>query len=134
MKIKGIYQRYMLRPIIYMTAYRLMLAAIFLLFLDRVVKNGPAPSMIAGFLTVLFALFAYLVYLRMDGLRIPRMKYIRPKKKPDPLHSMGSMTDHTDDDPGVSFEELEEDERDFCSLIANLVNLVIFAVISFLAP
>ena len=134
MKIKGLYQKYMLRPLIYLTAYRLMAGMIILLALARLVKNGPAPSMVAGFLTAAFALLAYLVYLRMDGLRVPRMKYIRPKKKPDPLRSMGSMTDHTDDDPGVSFEELEEDERDFCSLIANLVNLVIFAVISFLAP
>ena len=132
MKIKGIYQRYMLRPIIYMTAYRLMLAAIFMLFLVRVVKNGPAPSMIAGFLTVLFALFAYLVYLRMDGLRIPRMKYIRPKKKADPLRHAASMTDHTDDDPGVSFDELEDDEKNLCSLLANVINFAIFLAASFL--
>ena len=134
MKIRKIYQKYMLRPLIYLTAYRLMVGMILLLALVRLVKNGPAPSMVAGFLTVAFALLAYLVYLRMDGLRIPRMKYIRPKKKPDPLRGVGSMADHADDDPGVSFEELEEDERDFCSLIANLINLVIFAAISFLAP
>ena len=132
MKIKGIYQRYLLRPIIYLTAFRLMVAAIFLLILVRFVENGPAPSMIAGFLTVFFALLAYLVYLRMDGLRIPRVKYIRPKKKNDPLRHASSMADHTDDDPGVSFEELEEDERDFCSLIANLIGMAVFLILSFI--
>ena len=134
MKIKGLYQKYMLRPLIYLTAYRFMVGMIILLALVRLVKNGPAPSMVAGFLAVVFALLAYLVYLRMDGLRVPRMKFIRPKKKSDPLRNMASMTDHADDDPGVSFDELEEEERDFCSLIANLVNLFIFAVTSFLAP
>ena len=130
MKIKGIYEKHMLRPLIYLTAYRLMVALIFLLAMVRLIPNGPAPSLVAGFLTVVFALLAYLVYLRMDGLRIPRMKYIRPKKKADPL---GSMASHADDEPGVSFEELEEDERDFCSLIANLINLVIFLIVSFIA-
>lgn len=132
MKKKNIYQKYMLRPLIYMTAYRFMAALIILLALVRFVKNGPAPSLVAGFLTVVFALFAYLVYLRMDGLRIPRVKYIRPKKKADPLRSFASMTDHTDDEPGVTFDELEMDERDFCSLAANLINLVIFLVASFI--
>ena len=132
MKIKGIYRRYMLRPIIYMTAYRLMLAAIFMLILIRFVANGPAPDMIAGFLAALFALFSYLVYLPKDGLRIPRVKYIRSKKKADPLRHAASMTDHTDDDPGVTFDELEEDEKDLCSLLANVINLVIFLAASFL--
>ncbi len=132
MKIKGIYQKYMLRPIIYMTAYRLMVAMIILLIFVRLVKNGPAPDFVAGFLTVGFALLSYLVYLRMDGLRIPRVKYIRPKKKTDPLRNFGSMSDHADDEPGVTFEELEMDERDFCSLAANLINLVIFLIASFL--
>lgn len=132
MKIKQIYQKYLLRPLIYLTAFRTMIALIFLLIIVRFVPNGPAPAMICTFLAALFALFAYLVYLRMDGLRIPRMKFIRPKKKADPLRNIGDMADHVDDDPGVTFEELEVDEKDFCSLIANVVNLVIFLVASFL--
>lgn len=127
---KRIYQRYMLRPIIYMTAYRLMVALIVLLAIVRFVPNGPQPSFIAGFLAVVFALFAYLVYLRLDGLRIPRVKYMRPKKKNDPLRNFGSMVDHTDDDPPITFEELEIEEKDFCSFVSNLVNLVVFAVAS----
>lgn len=132
MQKKRIYQRYMLRPIIYMTAYRLMVALIFLLAVIRFVKNGPAPAFVAGFLALLFALFSYLVYLRMDGLRIPRVKYIRPKRKKDPMRNFGSMVDHADDEPQVTFDELEEDERDFCSLASNLVNLVVFLAASFL--
>lgn len=132
MKRKGIYHKYMLRPIIYLAAYRLMLSVIFLLILVRFVKHGPAPSLVCGFLAVFFALLAYLVYLRMDGLRIPRVKYIRPRKKPDPMRNFGAMSDHTDDEPGVSFEELEVDERDFCSFIANIVNLAIFLAASFI--
>lgn len=132
MKLKHIYQRYLLRPIIYLTAFRLMLAAIFTLILVRFMNNGPAPNMIAGFLAVFFALLAYLVYLRMDGLRIPRVKYIRPKKKVDPLRHAASMTDYTDEDPGVSFDELEDNEKDFCSLMSNLICLAVCLAASFL--
>ena len=132
MKITKIYQKYMLRPLIYLTAFRTMVALIFLLLIERFVQNGPAPGMICGFLTVLVALFAYLVYLRMDGLRIPRVKYVRPKKKTDPLRNFGDMTDHMDDDPGVAFEELEAEERDFCSFAANGINMVIFLAASFI--
>ncbi|MBR5546006.1 MAG: hypothetical protein IKU70_03390 [Clostridia bacterium] len=126
-----IYRNYMLRPIIYMTATRLMAAFIFLLAVDRLVPNGPAPAMIAAFLTVLFALFAFLVYLRMDGLRIPRVKYIRPKKKKDPMQHTFSMSDYTDEEP-VSFEDLEPEEKDFCSLVCNAINLIVFLVLSFI--
>jgi ABC-type multidrug transport system fused ATPase/permease subunit len=74
----------------------------------------------------------FLVYLRMDGLRIPRVKYIRPKKKKDPMRHISSMSDYTDDDPPVTFEDLEPEEKDFCSLICNVVNMVIFGVLSFI--
>ena len=132
MKITKVYRKYMLRPLIYLTAFRTMLALIFLLLTKNFVTNGPSTAMIATFLAVLFALFAYLIYLRTDGLRIPRMKYIRPKKKSDPIRSAGDMADHIDDELGVTFDELEEEEKDFCSLAANLINLVIFLVASFL--
>ena len=122
-------KNYMLRPIAYMAATRLMLSLIFLLFLVRFVPNGPAPAMIAAFLTVLFALFAFLVYLRMDGLRIPRMKYIRPKKKKDPMRHFASMSDYTDEEP-VSFEDLEPEEKDFCSLASSVINLIVYLVLS----
>lgn len=131
MKLFKHYQRYMLHPAIYLAAFRLMLALIFMLILSRLVPNGPAPALIAGFLTILFALFAYLVYLRMDGLRIPRVKYIRPKKKADPLRHAASMSDYADEDPPVPFEELEPEEKDLCSFLANAVNFIIFLVLSF---
>lgn len=127
-----IYKNYMLRPIIYMAFTRLMAALIFLLLIARFVPNGPSLGMIAAFLTVLFALFSFLIYLRMDGIRIPRVKYIRPKKQKDPMRHFASMSDYTDEEPPVTFEELEDDEKDLCSLLSNLANLIIFLVLSFI--
>jgi len=37
-----------------------------------------------------------------------------------------------DDDAPVSFDELEENERDFVSFFSSVVNFVIFVVLSFL--
>lgn len=130
MKFFKLFQRFMIHPLIYLTAFRLMVALIFLLALPRLISNGPSSAMIAGFLAALFALFSFLVYLRLDGLRIPRVKYIRPKRRKDPLRS-ASMSDYADEAPPVAFDELEPEERDLCSFLANLVNLVVFLVLSF---
>lgn len=132
MKFFRIYRSYMLRPLIYLAAFRLMAAAIVLFAVEQFVSRGPAMSMTATFLGVFFALLAYLVYLRMDGLGVPRVKYIRPKKKADPIRHASSMADHADDDPGIPFEDLEEDERDFCSLAANLIGMIVFLALSFI--
>ena len=128
---KKVYQRYMLRPMIYMTFFRLMLSAIFIMIIARFVKNPLAASTAAAFLTLLFALGAFLVYLRCDGLRIPRMKYIRPKKKSEPTRSYGDMQDHIDEEV-VSFDELEDDEKDFVSLAACVINMAVFLAVSLL--
>ena len=127
-----IYRNYMLRPIIYMAITRFMIALIFLLGICRFVPNGPSRSMAAAFLAVLFALFAYLVHLRMDGLKIPRVKYIRPKKKKDPMRHSFSMSDYTDEDPPVTFEDLEPEEKDLCSFLSSLANFLIYLVLSFI--
>ena len=121
----------MLRPMVYMTFFRMMLAGIFLLIIRRFSKNPLAPSFACAFLAVLFALGAFLVYLRCDGMRIPRMKYIRPKKKKEPVRSYGDIEDHIDEEV-VSFDELEDDEKDFVSLIAALINAFVFLILSFI--
>lgn len=129
---KRILQKYMIRPLVYMTATRLMTAVIFLVAVDTFVKNGPAPAMTCGFLAALFALSSFLVYLRMDGLRIPRLKHLKTKKKKDPMRFASSMTDHIDEEANVTFDELEENERDCVSLLSALINLIIFVACSFI--
>ncbi|MBE5791433.1 MAG: hypothetical protein E7322_04650 [Clostridiales bacterium] len=129
---KKIFQKYMTRPLVYMTITRLMTALIFLLAVTKFLNTRVTNSAVSGFLAALFALFAYLVYLRMDGLRIPRMKYFKSKKKKEPVITQSSMTDHLDDDAPVTFDELEEDERDWISFVSSAVNFVIFTVLSFI--
>lgn len=128
---KKLYEKYMLRPILYMTATRMMVSFIFMLILVRFVKNAPGKDMVSAFLAVFFALISFLVYLRTDGLRIPRMKHIKTRRKKDPVRNYGDMEDHIDEEV-VSFDELEDDEKDFCSLVSALINMALFLILSFL--
>ena len=129
---KNIYRRYMLRPMIYMTATRLMAGLIAFLAITRFVKNGPTGQMVSGFLAALFLLFTYLIYLRMDGIRIPRLKHLKKRRKKEPIRFEASMADHVDDDAPVDFDDLEEDERDFISFVSSLVCALVFLALSFL--
>lgn len=127
---KKLYQKYMLRPLLYMTATRLMIAGIFLLIIVRFVSKGQGAEAAAAFLTALFALIAFLVYMRMDGLRIPRMFHLKAKRKKDPVRNYGDIQDHIDEE-AVSFEELENNEKDFCSLASALFCMAVFLILSF---
>ena len=122
----------MLRPFIYMAAFRLMLGGIFLLAWQQFIRNAPGANMIAGFLAALYLLFAFLIYLRMDGLAIPRIKNYRSKmKRKDPTENLGNMADHLDDDTNITYDDLEDDEKDACSFLSNLVCAAVFLVLSF---
>ena len=81
-------------------------------------------------LALAFALAAWLVYLRMDGAHIPRMKNVRFRRRKDPLRNYTDISDHIDDAPPTA-DDLEDDERDLISLLSNLFCLAIFAVLSF---
>ena len=110
----------MIRPLIYKIFTRGILA----LFAAQLVHFfAPAASGFSSFsnlslgLGLLFILFAFLAWLRMDGVRIPQLKLPRMKKK-DPPFLAGNMADHIDDDI-VSFDDLDQEEQDLCVFLAD---------------
>ena len=112
----------MIRPLVYKIFTRGMLA----LFSAQLVHFfSPAGSGLSSFsnlslgLGLLFVLFAFLAWLRLDGLKIPQLKLPRVKKK-DPPFLAGSMADHIDDEI-VSFDDLDPEEQNVCVLLADLV-------------
>ena len=112
----------MIRPLVYKIFTRGMLA----LFAAQLVHFfSPAGSGLSSFsnlslgLGLLFVLFAFLAWLRLDGLKIPQLKLPRVKKK-DPPFLAGSMADHIDDEI-VSFDDLDPEEQNVCVLLADLV-------------
>ena len=130
-RIRKNFQREMIRPLIYksFTRFILMLLAV-LLWNQYLQPRTPHLTLKTVFPVsgVLFLLCAYLIYLRMDGLNIPRMK---PMKKPktEPFRSYGDMVDYLETPP-VEFDDLTKEEQDTCSLLANVICAAAFFIAS----
>lgn len=131
--LKTLLQRDMVRPLIYKTFTRCVLALLAILLWNHFLQPRTPHITLSWAFTIaafLFFLCAYLIRLRMDGLRIPRMKPLTPSKR-DPYRAYGDMADYLDE-PAVSFEELDKEEQDVCSLTANLLCGVLSLLASFL--
>lgn len=123
-KLRSIYKKYMLRPIVYKAVTRGMAAAVLSLLWERYISEGlyslwQGPGLLCG---LAFLVWAWGCYLWLDGVRVrgflaDKGRERAEQKRRHPTHSMVDFAD----EKIVSFEELEEDERVLCSLTANLV-------------
>lgn len=126
-------ERHMIRPCIYMTFTRFILSLTAALLIEHFISD-PLRDISAFafvFFGIFFAVLAWIAYLRLDGIKLPKfmMKRVNPSKKP--AIKYGDMIDYTDEEI-VSFEDLEDEEKDVCILIADVVCAVIFLLISLL--
>lgn len=137
-KLFSMYKKYMFHPILYKCVTRVSTVAVLMLLWDRYVSDGTftmwqAPALLLG--AILLG-WAWVDYLRLDGVTIHHLaeefKGMGKKKK---RHATKSIVDYADERI-VSFEELEPEERTYCSMLSNLVlgvPLVVVALcISFL--
>lgn len=122
-KLTQMYKKYMFHPILYKTVTRTSIVAVLMLLWDRYVSDGhftmwEAPGFLLG---VGLLAWAWVDYLRLDGLTIHHLleefKGVKPKKK---FYATKSIVDYADEKI-VSFEELEPEERIYCSMLSNLV-------------
>ena len=122
------YKKYMFHPILYKCVTRVSVVAVLMLLWDRYVRQ--APALLLG---VILLAWAWVDYLRLDGVTIHHLaeefKEMGKKKK---RHATKSIVDYADERI-VSFEELEPEERVFCSLLSNLLLGVPLVVISLIA-
>ena len=114
-KLTSMYKRYMFHPILYKTVTRTSIVAVLMLLWQRYVSDGPftineAPGILCGGELLIWAGEDY---VRLVGVT---MRQLRQKK----IHSTRSIIDYADE-KSVSFEELEPEERTYCSLLSNLV-------------
>lgn len=131
----SMYKRYMFRPVLYKTVTRVSIVAVVMLVWDRYISDGTfsmweAPALLCA--AVLLA-WAWVNYLRLDGVTIhhlgEELKEMGKKKK---FHSTRSIVDYADEHI-VSFEELEPEERTYCSMLSNLVLGLSLLVIGLIA-
>lgn len=135
-KLKGFFHKFynedLLRPIIYKSFARFVYGLTIALIWNKLVN-------ISGFVTargfafpiigVFFLVLAWFCYLRLDGVNVPRIFKDRSKKKRSKIYGYGDIVDYADQHI-VSFEELNEDQRELCILIADLVCGVLFLLIA----
>ncbi len=129
------WRRYMLRPFIHMTFTRFLLALAAALLIDFFL--GPAAKRDlreTAFLlfAFLFALLAVIAWLRLDGMHLPRLMMLRVNPRKKPSRMLGDMADYLDERPGPVFEDLEDEEKDLCLLLADGVCCALFLIASLL--
>lgn len=132
-KWKDKLQPRIVRPLIYMIFTRFLLSLTLVLLTDffytRMGGRGIKATafLLAG---LFFALLAWIAWMRLDGIKLPKFMMLRlnPRKKPTRMY--GDMIDYVDEQPQVNFEDLEDDEKDLCILGADVFCCVVFLIVS----
>ena len=129
-KIRENWSRAIVRPLISMVFTRFLLALTAALLADFFIKSmAPVRQYAFALLAVLFIALAWIAYLRMDGVNLPKafMKRVHIRKKP--TRTYGDLIDHTDDEI-ESFDDLEDGEKDVCCLFADAICCGAFLLLS----
>lgn len=130
-KLKSVWNRNLIRPWIYMTLTRFGIALCAALLLNFFWKDSlrNIKQYAYTFLTLFFLGIGWVAWLRLDGIRLPKlfMKRWQPKRKP--VRTYGDMVDHIDEEI-VLFDALDDQEQDLCCLLSDSVCCVIFLLLA----
>ena len=127
-------ERTLRRYCVYQAATRFGVAMLICLLWDRLANpsNIDLNHFAFFFMAVFFVLLTWISYLRIDGMRMPHLKmnFLKKIKKKAVRSSFADMSDYTDEEI-VSFDDLEDDEKNRVRLYANALCALIYLVISF---
>ena len=124
----------MVRPLVYKTVTKCTIVLAISLLWDRFINTSKIMSLtedVFFIVGLIFVLFSWFQYLRLDGFSIHHLleeKETKPTKK----HAKKDIVDFVDEKI-VSFDELDDDERTVVVLFSNLISGLIFVVISIIA-
>lgn len=125
-------QRHLLRPFLYLAAVRFLLG-LTLVLLSAFLLGRPEVKPYAALLAAaVFALLGWIAWLRLDGVRLPRLMMQRINIRKKPARAYGDMIDYIDEAPAVTFEDLDDEEKDICLLGADFLCCVLFLALSLL--
>lgn len=132
-KLRRLWQRYMLRPFLYTAFSRLVLGLCAALLGDHLFSNpaGHLRGTLLLLAAVLFALLAWIAWLRLDGVSLPKPLNARLSLLKKPARGGGDLIDFVDEEPSVRFDDLNDDEKDCCLLCADLLCCAVFLIASF---
>ncbi len=132
-KIRSLWQGYMLRPFLYTAFSRLVLGLFTALLGDHLFSGAaghPLRSNLFLLASVVFALLAFIAWLRLDGVSLPKFMNLRVGPRKKRARIPGDMIDFVDEEPVIPFEDLEDDEKDCILLCADLICFLVFLAAS----
>ena len=133
-KIRTIFQKYMIRPMIYQSITKIAVALVLCLLWDRFLNQEHYQSIVESAFFVagcIFVLLAWIQYLRMDGVRFHHLMEERQERKKR-AHVTKDIVDFVDEKI-ISFGELADEEQIVCRFLGDLICATIFFVPSFIA-
>ena len=88
-KIRMIFQKYMIRPMLYQCVAKFAVAMVLCLLWDKFLNQGGYRSLAENALFVagcIFLMLAWIQYLRLDGVRIHHLLEEKEEKKRETYH------------------------------------------------
>ena len=129
--LRGNFQRHMIRPLVYKLFTRAVLTVFAVLAADFFLPRLSPLFTRANLFLLSAAVWlagAWISWLRLHGLRFPRFDIQRFRRK-DPLRRFGDIADHIDD-PVLTYADLDDREKDVCTLLCDLALCPVFAAVS----
>lgn len=131
-KLRRLWQKHMLRPIAHMAFVRGVLGLTAALLWNEFTaprSELPMRTFAFLFLGVFLLVMGWMAYLRLDGIKMPVFDRRLFEWNRKPKRTYGDMIDYVHENV-VSFDDLEEDEKDFCRLAANVLCGILFILLS----
>lgn len=132
-KIRMIFQKYMIRPMLYQCVAKFAVAMVLCLLWDKFLNQGGYRSLAENALFVagcIFLMLAWIQYLRLDGVRIHHLLEEKEEKKKK--HIIKDMVDFVDEKV-IPFGELDDDERIVCRFLGDLLCALVCLIPSLIA-
>ena len=129
-KIRTIFEKYMIRPMLYQCATKVSIALVLSLLWDRFINRAQYYSLVEFAFFVAGAFFlalAWFQYLRLDGARIHHLMEEKQEKKKKKQHFTKDIVDFADEKV-ISFSELSDEERIVCRFLGDLLCAVLFLI------
>ena len=129
-KISTIFEKYMIRPMLYQCATKVSIALVLCLLWDRFINREQYYSLVEFAFFVAGAFFlalAWFQYLRLDGARIHHLMEEKQEKKKKKQHFTKDIVDFADEKV-ISFSELSDEERIVCRFLGDLLCAVLFLI------
>lgn len=134
-KFKGLYKKYMIRPIVYQWVVKALITIVVSLLWNMFLNKAQLMSVVRDAFFVfgfIWLMFAWFQYLKLDGFRFRHFMEERKNKGKKKNHWKKDIADFTDEEV-VAFKELEDDEKAGVRIASNLILAVILFIISIAA-